>query len=874
MVAQAEIASAEAGEGERFAKPALLLTDIEGSTRLLERDPSAYRQALARHHEIIRAVTQRFAGQEFQDAGDGFFLAFSSPVHAAHAAMEMQQELSKVEWPRELGRLCVRMAVHWDEAEYRGGQYRGPVVHRAARLMSAAHGGQILCSHEAAQGLSDQFSVTRLGVYRLRGFNTAEAVYQLGVSGDFPPLRAAQARRHNLPQGKGFFIGRENELRELEKKLAPESGSRLVTLTGPGGVGKTRLSLAVAERLLDAYEHSVLYVALEAAVHSSAIPEGILQALKVPFESERESVAKITTLLTDLPTLIVLDNLEQLSAEGALMVARLCRELPCARFLVTSRSPLGLAGEATIPVSPFPLPTGDTLREIAGNDAVRFFMDRVTRVRPGFVLDAGNAREVGGICRMLDGLPLALELAAARMQVLTASELLESLKRVDPQAGDGNLGVLEGVFDWSVQMLPPDCANFLGNLSVFRGGWTAQSATAVCGLDEASLTLAYLHFLLTNSLIQATEKAGGMRFTMLEPIRQLAGLHFREDRASTVSRHGTWFRRLCRRINQEFGTAKETELVEEIEPETANILEALEREKRPQEQLFAAVDFHEFALHRGCNRQVRELLVETAQKESGEVRAQTLARAWNAAGSLDQVAHDLEGADSAFRQAILLFDQCGETHAAMAARCNLAAIAMEQGEHERAREIFLQTLRYFREQDATAYCATILHNLGVLARRLNRLDEAQEFIEECLVLSDKTGDPGLLADALLVRGELQNRTGEASAARRTLARSLELHLSLSRSAIFPSLFSALAENCYLEGDTKNAAAFLGGVNASPQRNGFPLSAETVETVEKLLKKCRTELGETGLQTHLERGLSLAPTDFLQIALSNSTTSTQ
>lgn len=874
MVAQTEVGREETSPEERFAKPALLLTDIEGSTRLLERDPAAYRSALARHHGIIRTVTGKFGGQEFQDAGDGFFLAFSSPVHAARAATEMQQLLSEAEWPREIGKLRVRMAVHWDEAEYRGGQYRGPVVHRAARLMSAGHGGQILCSHAAAQGLSDQVSVTRLGVYRLRGFSAAEAVYQLGLAGDFPPLRVAQARKHNLPQEKGLFIGREAEIQVLEQKLAPESDSRVVTLTGPGGVGKTRLGLAVAQRLLDVYEHSVLYVALADAAHPSAIPEGILRALQVPFESERESIAKIATLLADLPTLIVLDNLEQLSAEGALMVACLCGELPRIHFLVTSRSPLGLAGETPIPVPPFPLPAGDTHREVEGNEAVRFFLDRVARVRPGFRLDAGNAREVGGICRMLDGLPLALELAAARMQVVTASELLESLKSVDPEGEGGNIGGLKSVFDWSVQMLPPDCAAFLGDLSVFRGGWTARSATAVCSPDDASQTLAYLHFLLTTSLIQATEKAGIMRFTMLEPIRQLAGLRFQESRASAAKRHGEWFRRLCRRINREFGTTEEAGLVEEIEPETANILEALEQENRPQEQLFAAVDFHEFALHRGCNRRVRELLVGTAHKESGVVQAQTLARVWNAAGALDQVAHDLEGAESAFSRAVLLFDQCGETHAAMAARCNLAAIAMERGEHEQAREIFLQALRHFREQDSAAYCATILHNLGILARRLNRLDEAKEFIEECLVLSDQTGDPGLLADALLVRGELQNRAGEACAARRTLARSLELHLGLSRPSNFPSLFGALAKSFHLEGDGKTAATYLGGAQAWPKRHGFSLSADIAGTLEDLSLKCLTELGETEFHAHFERGFSLAPTDFLQIAISNSTTATQ
>jgi predicted ATPase/class 3 adenylate cyclase len=847
-------------------KIALLFTDIEGSTRMLEKSPEAYARALAGHHVIVRRCLAERDGQEIQDSGDGFFFAFSSAVSAAHAAREMQAALGQALWPEETGPPRVRMAVHWADAVFREGQYRGPAVHFAARLLSAGHGGQILCSEEMADELNDELPICRLGVFRLRGFEKSEAIFQLETGEKFPALRADQARRHNLPSSSDAFIGRVAEIGELTEALSPSSGNRLITLTGPGGIGKTRMALAAAERLLEAYENSVIFVALADVTDARAIPAAILQAMDLRPDAGCEAMDQIARAVVGTPILFVLDNMEQFSADGSLLMNSLRRVLPLACFLVASRVPLGVAGEKEIPVGP--LSVAAEAFEIEESDSARLFLDRAARARPEFTLTEANAPHIGRICRQLDGIPLAIELAASRMRVLTAQELDQQLEKglaaLSTSAASGHHRSLESVFRWSLQMLPPDIASFFGSLSVFRGGWTAATAEAVGGIGSTHLALAYLQYLLTSSLIQASEGKRGMRFTMLEPIRQFADLHFAENLKEAATLHATVFLLQARRVNDEFGTDREAALADELEPETANILCAIERESRNQERLFSAVDFHEFALFRGCNRRVRKLLTD-ARADGGDVKPETLARAWNAAGALDVAARDLDGAEEAYAQAVQLFEMCDDRQGATAARCNLASIAMERGRHEEAYQVFLSALEFFRDEGASQFCATILGNLAFMDQRLGRLVEGRRHIAEYLALCRKNGSRESYARGLSILGGIQLAGNDYSGAQEALEEALSLEIELSRPLLFAEILCTLAEVASASGNWKLAAYYSGAARKQAEKHHITLSETLSARLDRLVEDLTVELGEEAFLRECRKGAASFPSAWLEAA---------
>jgi predicted ATPase/class 3 adenylate cyclase len=833
-------------------KICLLLTDIEGSTALLEKSPEAYGTALRQHHEILRKACASGGGKEFQDAGDGFFFAFSSPAQAAGVAIEMQRNLASAAWPEEIGMLHVRMAVHWAEAEFREGQYRGPAVHTAARLLSAGHGGQILCSRSAADELGSGWKPLRLGSFRLRGFKKAEDIFQINGERNFPPPRVEQARKHNLPSVIDTFVGRDHDMGVLLSLLSPPSPARLVTLTGAGGTGKTRLAVAAAYALLDAYEHGILYVPLADVPEMAMIPGAILEAAGATLQVDREGVKQISEILGSTPLLMILDNFEHLAGEGGALVCQLRRELPLTRFLITSRLRLAVEGEKEVPLSPLSLPSEDETRpdRLLGNECVLLFAERAASARPGFRLDAGNVGEVASVCRLLEGLPLAIELAAARLQVLEVTSLRDELESDFGSLGGANGGIAKA-FEWSRRLLPPDIADFLSVLSVFRGGWTAAAAATVGGLSEVRLALAYLHYLLTCSLIRVMEGPRGMRFSMLEPIRQLAGQSLMGERDEVLRRHRDQFFLMARRVNSEFQTGKEEALAGELELETANVLAAIEGEPANQPRLFAAVDFHQFARCRSCNRKVRALLTEI-RPDGGTVEVRTLARAWNAAGTLDHAVLDLASAEQALSQAIDLFSQSGEKDNVVRAHFNLGLIARERGRLKEAFESFALALDYFEERNSKNECAVILLNLGDLALKLGNLDEAEEKLKRSARMCGEVGNISAKAQALSNLGEARLAAGRLGEAASDLVESLSILCKLGEVSTVPHVLALLAKLALAARMERFACYFWGAATKVSERSGAG-SAETADELLEVGSKCRAALSYQIFLEESEKG---------------------
>ncbi|MBT5774254.1 MAG: adenylate/guanylate cyclase domain-containing protein, partial [Dehalococcoidia bacterium] len=538
-----------------------LLTDVEGSTRLWEAESDAMRQALGEHDDLLTAAVEAHDGAVIKSKGEGdsLFAVFSTAANAVAAAVQAQYALAEHDWGSTP--LRVRMAIHTGTAQLRDGDYYGPTVNRAARLRAIGHGGQILLSSVAA-GLSRASlpagcSLVSMGQHRLKDLNEPEAVFQLTspeLLADLPPLRSLDTQRHNLPVQPTEFIGREAELAELQEKLRSH---RLVTLTGSGGAGKTRLALQLASAVIADFEDGVWFTELAPTSDPEALPFAVARALGVRDQGQSLEDS-IVSHLESSELLLVLDNCEHLVAAAAALSAKLLRSAPGLKIVTTSREPLHIAGELVwrIPSLTSPdLSPKITASQVSRAAAARLFIERAREAEQAFELSDGNAFAIARICRRLDGIPLALELAAARLGIFSIGELADRIDRGFDLLTRGDRTALprqqtlRGTIDWSHELLEENERTLFRRLSVFVGGWTIHAAEAVCGDDElaAGGVPDLLANLVEKSLVAAVASEGTRRFAFLESIREYAleQLIKADDETETRERHFEWCARLA-----------------------------------------------------------------------------------------------------------------------------------------------------------------------------------------------------------------------------------------------------------------------------------------------------------------------------------------
>ena len=550
-----------------------LFTDVEGSTRLWEQYPREMQGALERHDRILHTAITAAAGGVVKTTGDGLMAVFADAGAAVSAAMSAQRALAAEPWPATCP-IRVRMGIHTGDAEARGGDYFGPAVYRAARIMAVGHGGQVLLSGVTAglveAGLPAGRTLRDLGQHRLKDLGRAERLVQVaetGLPSEFPPLATLDRRPNNLPIQASAFVGRDAVLRDLRARL-DDPAIRLVTLTGPGGTGKTRLALRAAADQIDRFPDGVFFVDLVPAIDADGVLGLIASTVGVADSTERSPLNELRRHFRSQGVLLVLDNFEQAAAAGPILLDLLA-DCPGLKLLVTSRQALRVRGENVVSVPPLSLPEATdragTADELSQFEAIQLFVERARAVRSDFRLTDENAAAVAEICRRLDGLPLAIELATARMNLFTPEALRDRLGSRLKLLGGGARDLparqrtLRATIEWSYQLLDPPEQRLLALLSVVAGAAVEAVEATAAGLDAAAgvalAPLDGLGSLLDKSLVLQAERSGGdesPRIVLLETIREYAAEQLAsrpEFAAAARDHHARYFADLATNVS-------------------------------------------------------------------------------------------------------------------------------------------------------------------------------------------------------------------------------------------------------------------------------------------------------------------------------------
>jgi predicted ATPase/class 3 adenylate cyclase len=806
-------------------KITFLFTDVEGSTSLWERKPKAMSEALSRHDEILRTVIEAHNGHVFKTVGDAFHATFSAAPDALEAALEAQRVLLHETWDLT-GPLRVRMALHTGVAEERDEDYFGPTLNRVARLLSAGHGGQILLSlatRELVQdGLPDDSGLRDLGERRLKDLSSPERVFQItapGLRSEFPPLKTLDIRRNNLPAQPTPLVGRERELEEV-LALLRRSYVRLLTFTGPGGTGKTRLGLQAAAELTDEFEDGVFFVALSAVADPTLVAPAITRTLGLTESGSQTAEELLEDYLHDRQVLLVLDNFEQV-LESASLLDALLSAAPGLKVLATSRTALRLYGEHEFSVPPLSLPDTGSLppvEHLTRYEAVRLFLDRARAIRPDFSLTEENAPAVIEICSRLDGLPLAVELAAARIKLLSPQAMLSRLdNRLKLLTGGArNLPerqrTLRNAIAWSYEMLDEGEETLFARLAVFSGGSTLEGIEAVCDPrgDLAVDALEGVSSLLDKSLLRQEEGQGAEpRFMMLETIREFALEKFEEsdDSESIKHAHAEYFLAMAEQAEPKLWGQEDTAWLDLLEREHDNMRAALSRalefqSGEPALRLAGALRwFWNMGGYYGEGRTWLEAAL--AREGSASTRAKVL----EGLGWLANQQGDLNRAEGTAEEGLKLSAEAGLEEVVAADFQNvLGDAARLRGDYERAAELLEKGLALHRAARDTRGIAWSLGNLANVASDCGNYERAKNLYEEGLTLSRNLGGAELLGAYLISLGDEYLLEGNPERAIELNEEAAELYRKRGRRSQLQAALDILGWSALISDDHQKAEA--------------------------------------------------------------------
>ena len=815
-----------------------LLTDIEGSTRLWESGPQAMEVALQQHDRLLAEVIERHGGMVVisRGEGDSFLAVFPSAISAVEAAGACQLQLRREAWPAGVT-LPVRMGLHTGEVRVRGGDHVDYTpINRCARVRAAAHGAQVLLTQTTcdlvARRLGGGFGLKRLGEFRLRDLAGPELIYQLthaDLPADFPPISTlAERGPRPLPAGTTSLVGREQAVDELAGLLA-HPGVRLVTLTGPGGVGKTRLALAVGERAGGRFGSGAVFVPLAGVTAPELVVGGIGRAVGADLVGTGAPLQALAEQLGDGAWLLILDNLEQV-IDAARDLDELLARCPGVVIMATSRTVLGLRAEREYPVPPLPLPAGSTAMvpsELTASPAVALFVDRARAVWPDFALTEGNAAAVMAICRRLDGLPLAIELAAARTRLLDPDSLLDRLSKSLDALGTGTVDLperqrtLRATVVWSVGLLDDTERSLLETMAVFAGGWTVEAAAEVAGLTEDQ-ALDLTEALARHSLVQPDRTERGARLRMLETIRAFVAerLAARPDAAEVARRHADYYQALAEQADRPLRRGQR-EWVERLQTEAGNLDAAvhwyLAHDPGPLPHLFRVLWL--FWDLRDNLREVRawvQQLLPTADTLDPQARAELL---WTAAVTAVEVGDD-PAALAARQRLEPLLDEVGDPFLRALCRMALAWTWTIGEDMDGALREASASLAEFRGQDAPVWTASAGLSVGSVETTVGRYDAALSHLTEVRDLAERSDNSWIAAMSRVGLGTLALVRGRAEEARALLDDALGLSLAARSTRSVTLCLAGLARWALVAGDPERAALVAGAAEGLRRRAGL------------------------------------------------------
>lgn len=778
-------------QGRATGELTFVFTDVEGSTKLWEREPAAMRPALTRHDELIEGIVTGLGGQVVRPRGEGDsrFIVFERAEAAVAAARDVQLALLREPWPTSRP-IRVRMALHTGSAELREGDYYGSDVNRCARIRSLAHGGQTLLSgataERARRALPEGVTLKGLGLHRLKDLAAPEQVYQLvhaELPADFPALRSLSVLLNNLPAQVSSFVGRERELEEVKRLV---TGSRMVTLTGTGGAGKTRLAVQLAADVIDDFADGVWYVELAPLAEETLVPQQVASALDVREQGDRTLLAALCEHLRPKELLLVLDNCEHVVATCASLADALLRAAPHLRIVATSREPLGVAGETVWRIPSLAAPAAAeqlSPGRLVEYPSVRLFVERARSARPGFDVVGENAPAVAEIVRRLDGIPLAIELAAARIKVMSAQQIASHLDdRFRLLTGGSRTALprqqtLRAVVDYSWSLLSDGERVLMRRLAVFAASWSMEAAEAVCADDALPEfdVLDHLARLVDRSLVNAEER-GDVRYRFPETIRAYARekLAETEDGDAVRRRHRDRILALADGARTGLFGAEQEEWLRRLGLEDDDIRAALTWTLEIGEieaglRIAGSLAWHWY--YRGHISEGRgwlERLLARADPPPSSGRGLALM----AHAQLLWVHGEFERARATGEDALRAASAIGDPWLVAVARGSLGSIAASQGDFARAREDLDEALRLSSAADLDPFAALGLRWLGYVEMQQGDAAAARERLGESLARSRRAGDRIGSAGTLSALGSVLRQLGDAAGARAALEESL------------------------------------------------------------------------------------------------------
>jgi len=788
-----------------------LLTDVEGSTRRWDKNPGAMREAMAAHDAVLARLIAANSGVAVESGreGDSVLAAFTRASDAVAGAVAMQRELSAQPWP-EGADMHIRVAIHSGEAELRAGHYYGPAVYRCARLLATGHGDQVLLTQAtrdlAVDALPEGVGLRDLGSHRLRDLERPERVFQVigpGLRAEFPPLKSMDPRRHNLPVSPTGFIGRGREIGEIKERLA---ANRMLTLIGSGGTGKTRLALQAAAELTEVFKDGVWLVELASLSEPDLVAQTAAEAIGVREEAGRPILKTLCDWLRDKHLMLLLDNCEHLIPAGVSLSDRLLRDCPDVRLLTTSRAALRVNGEAIMRVGP-----------LDEQDAVVLFAERSSAAQPDFRLNQDNADSVTQICRRVEGIPLAIELAAGRSRMMAPAEILTRLQESfgvlsgGSRSGDARHETLKAAMDWSYWLLNEEERRLFRRLSVFAGGFTLEAAEYVGEGVDAGAVVEIVGQLVDKSLLTPQESLGvPTRYTMLETVREYGRARLAEGAELEPAQisHSAYFIRLARAARAEPAPAERKRWIKVLGADVDNLRAVFDMPGlAPNTNLELAASLDEFWEVRAEYSEGRTRL-ETALQATSD-RTMTRARALRAVGLMAWAQGDQRAAAAYCEQALALSRELGDAEGEAMTLQQLGQVAVQLEDFGHARIYLDSALEIATRHGFEGVRALAEWRLGMVALFAKDMRGAGRHIKASLDLSRRQSDEEMVAMSLLMLGNIDLWQGRLKEARTHLRESLELLREEGSSRSIANLLESLAAVAVAQ-DEGMRAVKLGG----------------------------------------------------------------